>query len=533
MANTETELKLSCCPEDMEDLLAHPLLRSPSGRKPLARHQISRYFDTEDDALARGGLSLRVRTIGKKHFQTVKTTGTGGAGFSARGEWEAPVPEETPNPELIADWGLAGDFAKATGGRPLLLRFETDVRRATRMIKRPEGAVEIAVDRGLVRAGDAEDSIAEVELELKEGAPSLLHDLALELLATLSLGLGGPSKAARGYRLLGHTLDSPDPAKAREVSLAAEMTSEKAFHAIGQSCLEHLVANASVIIDGSDPEGVHQARVAIRRLRSALSAFRPMVAGLDTDRIQGELRWLMGILGPTRDADVFRETVLPPLAETLAQEPGWQALVAHFDTQRIAQAQAARDALSSSRFTALVITTLRWLDNGDWRLDGDRAGLRAAPLGKTARSVLKKRMTKVLKRGADFDHQPEEIRHALRVQVKKVRYTLDFLAPLYPETGTKAAMKAMKRVQDVLGQSNDITVGRAKLRNAARDAGAGAPLLAFIAGWAAGIIDGDRKAMEKDALDAWTALAALAPVWKLGDGNDGESGKGEKKGKKR
>jgi inorganic triphosphatase YgiF len=531
MANTETELKLSCASEKMQALLSHPLLRSPSGRKPVARRQISRYFDTEDDALSRDGLSLRVRTIGRKHIQTVKTKGTGGAGFSARGEWEASTQEETPNPELIAEWGLAADFTRATEGRPLLLRFETDVLRATRLVTRPDGEVEIAVDQGVVRAGDREDPIAEVELELKYGAPSLLHDLALELLETLSLGLGGPSKAARGYRLLGHKLESPNPTKAREVPLTPAMSSEAAFHAIGQSCLEHLVANGPIIVEGTDLEGVHQARVAIRRLRSALSAFRPMVAGPDTDRVRGELRWLMGILGPARDADVFREEVLPPLAKVLALEPGWEPLLAHFDSERAALAQNAKDALASGRFTALVISTLRWLDDGEWRRDKDRAAARAKPLGDTARSVLKKRMSKVLKRGADFDSQPPEIRHALRGTVKKVRYTLDFLAPLYPSGEAKTALKAMKRVQDVLGQSNDITVGQSKLRHAALDAGGDDPLLAFIAGWAAGTIDGDGKAMEKEAREAWAALRALPPIWKLGDRKPAHVGKAGKKGK--
>ncbi|WP_413208065.1 CHAD domain-containing protein [Rhodospirillum sp. A1_3_36] len=533
MANTETELKLSCEPKEMQALLSHPLLRSPSGRKPVARRQISRYFDTETDSLAKVGLSLRVRTIGRKHIQTVKTKGIGKAGFSARSEWEAPTQEDTPNPELIAEWGLAADFTRATGGHPLLLRFETDVHRATRLITRPEGKVEIAVDHGVVRAGDKEAPIAEVELELKYGAASLLHDLALELLETLSLGLGGPSKAARGYQLLEHKLESPTPTKARDLPLTAEMSSEIAFQTIGQSCLEHLVANSPIIIEGSDPEGVHQARVAIRRLRSALSAFRSMVAGADTDHIQGELRWLMGVLGPARDADVFRAEVLPPLAKVLALEPGWESLLAHFDSERITLARDARKALESRRFTALVIATLRWLDDGDWRRDQERAAARAALLGDTARSVLKRRMTKVLKRGADFDNQPAEIRHALRVTVKKLRYTLDFLAPLYPRGEAKTALKAMKRVQEILGKSNDITVGRAKLRHAALDAGAEAPLLAFIAGWAAGTIDGDSKAMEKEAREAWATLRALPQIWKLGDRkpvNVSKTGK-EKKGK--
>jgi inorganic triphosphatase YgiF len=514
MAPQETELKLSCRPEDLDAVLAHPLLRSPSGRKPIARRYVSRYFDTEDDALARAGLTLRVRIVGKTVLQTIKTKGSGAGGLTTRGEWEAPLSGESPDMDLVARWGLAEAVTAATGGRPLVPRFETDVSRATRLVRRPEGEVEIAVDRGMVRAGDnGQDPIAEVELELRGGDPALLHDLALELLADLPLGLGGPSKAARGYRLLGHAVETADPAKAQAVALAPDMPVEDAFRAIGQACLAHLEANAPVVLAGADPEGIHQARVAIRRLRSTMAAFRAMVAGEDGARVVNDLRWLMGILGPARDSDVFAEEILPALGATLSDDPGWPELIAHFERERASHSALAQEAMASPRFTALLLAAARWLDHGAWRRDGDRAVLRSLALGGAAEAVLAKRFKKVLRRGANFEDLPAEARHALRVQIKKLRYTLDFLAPLHDPEAVKATLKTLKTAQEVLGRSNDITVARAKLRSAALTEGAATPHLAFVAGWAAAALEGDRTTNEADARQAWAALVALTPPW--------------------
>ncbi len=508
----ERELKLLFPADQADSLLGHPLLASDNGRKPAAHRQISAYWDTADDALSRAGLTLRVRTIGKKRLQTVKTKGTETAGLFSRGEWEAPIQADVPEMTLLETWGLTEAFTTACNGQTIQTRFTTDVRRAKRVRNGGAARVEIALDRGEVVAGDRSDPIAEVELELLEGPPAHLYELALELNKAVPLQLGGLSKAARGYRLLGHIIPA-EPVKAADPGLTRGMPAADAFIRIGQSCLTQITGNMRCLLETDDPEGVHQMRVGVRRMRAAMTTFKTLIDGPDMEVVKAELRWLMSLLGPARDADVFDDEVLAPLVDDLADEPGLPALRAHFADRRVAANAATRDAVRSARFTALVLEAARWLEDGSWRTDPDRTPLRAEPVHKLADRVLGRRHRKVLKAGKHYEALGDEERHALRIQIKKLRYGLEFLAPLYPAKKTKGLSKTLKATQDALGSLNDFAVGRALLRDAAREAAPGTPDLAFAAGRAAGLLGGHREEALATARSLWQDIASTKAPW--------------------
>ncbi|MBK1663599.1 inorganic triphosphatase [Rhodospirillum rubrum] len=542
MANMETELKLSCPAERIGEVLDHPVMRSPGGRKPVSRHQISTYYDTADNALAKAGLSLRLRSAGRQHWQTVKTKGSERGGLHARGEWEARVATPLPDIALLEHWGLAEDFAAIIGERPLFPRVVTDIRRATRRVTTPTGVVEIAVDRGEVRAEEASEPIAEIELELIEGEVGALYDLALRLAETLPLALGSESKAARGFRLLGLG-EPPQAARAEAIPLDGAMPAEEAFWHIGRSCLDHVAANAPALIAASDDDAVHQMRIGIRRLRSAMTTFKAMIASEDTEAVKEDLRWLMGLLAPARDSEVFlaeslaplaaaalaqsKTTALPPaesspsaqgerppMPEDGAGAPGWAGLRDHFETESLAHQRAAREAVASPRFALLVLRATRWLDGGDWRGADERSAARTTPLGKAAAAVLRKRHKALRRAGRDFEDLSPEARHALRVHIKKLRYALEFLSDLYPEKPTRATLRVLKEAQEILGTAHDIVVAREKLRRAAASAGPGNPDLAFTAGWAAALNEDRQATLETAGRKAWEAVKAMDKVWK-------------------
>ena len=146
--------------------------------------------------------------------------------------------------------------------------------------------------------------LSEVELELKRGKAADLFQLAKTIAHKAPLELALVSKAERGYRLVAG--EKAGPSKAMAVTLKPEMSSSQAFRAIARACLRQLTDNVPVLHQG-DPEGLHQARVAVRRLRAAMSLFGELLRDDATQNVKNELKWLMGEFGPAREMDVLTE----------------------------------------------------------------------------------------------------------------------------------------------------------------------------------------------------------------------------------
>src|SRR6185436_12685764 len=192
---------------------------------------IAIYFDTPDGALARQGLTLRVREHDGGFIQTVKSAGgdsvgdgTGGAAL-VRGEWEDPVAGASPDPQAPQ----TGRFMPAEAADALRPLVRTDIARQTFMLRpNPETRIEAAADQGQVAAvaGDRCEPVCEIELELKEGEVAALYDIALDMLAVAPLRLERRSKSARGFRLAALSAEPEHVAvvHASEVTLDLLMT---------------------------------------------------------------------------------------------------------------------------------------------------------------------------------------------------------------------------------------------------------------------------------------------------------------------
>src|SRR5512134_61521 len=308
----EVELKLRLPPE----ALARLRRLSLPGAAPVARAVSERlhsiYFDTPELALRRAGLALRLRRAGRRWVQTLKGGGSAEAGLHRRSEWEGAV----PGPEL--------DLSRLRAPEAALLHqpevrealrpvFITEFRRRRRLLRFEGGdTVEFCVDRGEVRTEHAALPICEIELELKSGSPQRLFDLGFTLARELPVRLESASKAERGYALA--QAEPPAPRKAGTVELAPETSVNEAFKAIVRSCLTQLQANEDGMLEGRDPEYLHQMRVALRRLRSALGMFRAVLSREALEPPAQELKWLAAGLGPARDWDVFMGETLPRVA---------------------------------------------------------------------------------------------------------------------------------------------------------------------------------------------------------------------------
>jgi triphosphatase len=424
---------------------------------------VSTYYDTPDHALARCGSSLRVRRHGRHYVQTVKAAGE--AGEIGRGEWEDTVAGEHPDPHAT----LTGPFLSPEIAEQLRPLFRTEVTRTTiPLAPEPATRIEAAIDRGRIRNGDDTPParVSEIELELKSGAPSALYDIALKLLHVAPLRLEPRSKAERGYRLSEHDHGAAKAVHAATLELHPGISTEAALQRIGRACLDHMLRNESAALAG-DPDGIHQMRVAVRRLRAILSTFAPVLPREQRRWASVELRWFADILGDTRNFDVFASSLLRPARAALAPSSELDPLGAAVLRRRRAALKDVVKAISSTRYTEAVLALLRWFDGREWRASGDSSTL-DRPIEEIAPTLLERCRQKAEKRSRHFADQSAKQRHQLRIALKKLRYTAELLGSLYGAAETRHFVQRLKRLQDDLGDINDVRVGRGIVTSLAR-----------------------------------------------------------------
>jgi len=446
-APDEIEVKFALTDAAEAALANHPLLRSPGAAKPVGRRESTTYYDTAGGALAGLGASFRVRWAAGRHVQTLKLRD--GTGPFARGEWEWTLPGPQPDPAHLAETPLGG----APG--PLLPLFAVEVTRRARVIAYDGAAIELVLDRGTLRAGGREEPIREMELELKRGDPSALLRLARVLQTDLGLVLGAEAKSDRGRRLLS---GRPRPVeRGGAVTFPAGIVAAGAFRAIALSTLALLTANQPAAAAGV-MEGVHQMRVAIRRLRALLALFRPHLDPEAEARWSEGLRALGRVLGEARDWDVFLAETLPAAAADGVPET---VLAPLRDTARAEQSAAharMREEFARPALSALVLGLAAWVEDAASPSGDAGGGALARPLAELAPDLEERLERRARRRGRRIRHRDEEALHDLRKALKKLRYGIEFLAPLHRPKRVKRYLQHCKLLQERLGGLNDAAV---------------------------------------------------------------------------
>src|SRR4051794_12529757 len=197
----ELELKLELTREEMQRVRGHPALGNLAVGEPVTRTLRSIYFDTPDYRLRALGISFRLRSDGDSWQQTVKSATAVANGGSKPIEAEGAVERPEPDLQVIGNRRIRRKVEKAVSRSILEPVFETVVQRTTRQLHSAEGDLELALDEGVVRAGSAENSLCEAELELKSGSPACLLQTAAQLFATAPVRLAKGSRTERGYSL--------------------------------------------------------------------------------------------------------------------------------------------------------------------------------------------------------------------------------------------------------------------------------------------------------------------------------------------
>src|SRR5271169_2349318 len=250
----------------------------------------------------------------------------------------------------------------------------------------PGTRIEAAVDTGEIRAIDTgrSEPISEIELELEHGDPAALFDLALRLLETAPLRIETRSKSERGYRLVAGE-GAPPAVHAEPLCLDPRIVVEEAMRCIGRSCLTHMLRNEPAALAGQ-PEGIHQMRVALRRLRSLLSAVKDPLPEDERRSVGGELAELAAPLGSARNLDVFASELLSPLRIEHAAEIGWDALAAAAERARAEAYVRVDKEILSPQHTRAALRLLRWFEGRGWRSSQALAAqaLLTSPIGANA-----------------------------------------------------------------------------------------------------------------------------------------------------
>jgi CHAD domain-containing protein len=238
------------------------------------------------------------------------------------------------------------------------------------------------------------------------------------------------------------------------------MACDTAFRIVARGCLLDLTANQEAAHKG-DADALHQMRVALTRLRTAISFFSPMVADAQLTQLRRELKWLHANLGAVRDLDVAIER-LREADERAPATPNIQA----WERKRAESHQHLARALRSIRYRRLLGSITGWIDNGPWSIETGRQAThqRSRPIAAYSAHKLARWQEKLLKRSRKLQVMNAKTRHRLRLRNKKLCYSIEFLSDLYSDKRSSAQLTALthlRKAQKSLGQLNDDANGQA------------------------------------------------------------------------
>jgi CHAD domain-containing protein len=448
------------------------------------------YFDTADLRLARWGASLRHR--GGQGW-TVKLA-AGGTGDVLLRE-EHPFPGDDPAAPPPPAVELVRAFSRTA---PLIPIAHVGTLRTPTLLQLPDGTVvaEVVDDDVTVRSdGVVSGRFREVEVELDGGCP---EDLARAVETRLrSAGAGVAAALAKHLRALGYSA-SPD----REIDVPTLPKDPSAGDVVRRAiagAVERLILHDAMVRLDTDPEGVHQARVSTRRLRSDLRTFGPLLDPAWTKTTREELRWLGDVLGGARDTDVLLDRLRARVEGLPEAEQAGGAVIVDALTLSDKEAHAAvLDALRSDRYAALLENLVAAaLAPPLTAAAQERAAIAMPALARGPARALAKAVRRA---GND---PTDAVLHDIRIRAKRARYAAEAVAPAVGRQATRYAEVAAE-LQGLLGEHQDAVVAAAWLRTWA--AGSASPDAAFAAGSIAGLERADAVELRRGWRKVWRRL---------------------------
>ena len=429
------------------------------------------YYDTKDLRLLRRGVTVRFRR-GEPPGEvwTVKLpVGAPAVGLARREVALAGDEEEMP--ELAAD--LVRGWALGAPIKPVA-RLRTQ-RRQTTLSERDGRPLAVLDDDevSILRGARVTDRFHELEVELADQAPD---DLLPRLKERLEAAGAQPlDQVPKLVRALGPAALEPwelAPLDLGARPVAAEVV-RAGLLAAGARFVDH---QAAVVLD-EDPEGVHQARVGIRRLRSDLRTFAQLLDEDEVRPLRDELGWLARLLGAVRDLDVLLANLRADTVRLHPDDrPGADQLLVRLADQRATAYRELRQAMRSDRCAKLLANVARLLAAPPFASPDARQ-----PASEVVPALVRRPLRRLRREADSLGKTPDDAAlHRVRILAKRLRYATDVAAPLAGRPARRAT-KALAHLQDVLGDHNDACVALARLRELTENA-------APPAIWAAGML---------------------------------------------
>jgi len=422
------------------------------------------YFDTSDWRIHRARFTCRVRRKTSEAELTLKSMADAVGSMRSRTELTEPLLLEDAGTPSAAP-GACGEMTRLIGGRHTLVPiFSLRTNRTTFELYDDGGRLgEIAVDdTSIPVAEDAPARLQRIEVEVDAAAVARAQRFVDVLIAAAGLEPAGTSKFEAALLATGLEVASPAEALGPTV-VTADMTAGEAAFAILRKHFQVFLANEAGTRVGEDIEGLHDMRVATRRMRAAMGAFAPYLPAR-MQLLRSELGWIAASLGAVRDLDVqiermaeWREAAGHDRSHTL---DGIDALLA---LRRQRARKRMLFALDSRRYDRLVERFATSLRRGP--LQSFAPG-RVAILG-IAPDLVEKRYRRVRRQGDPIgSSSPPERYHELRIEAKKLRYALEFVGPIYGKQALAFSAR-VTALQDVLGLHQDAYVAIAELEEMA------------------------------------------------------------------
>lgn len=470
----EIELKLALPVSARRALLRHPMLRQAVITPP-TRRLYNIYFDTPEHELRQNGIALRLRRQGRQWLQTVKCAGESTGGLSSRPEWEGPYDGHAFDFSAVDRPEVRKRLERLRDRGSLVAVFETDFqRRSWHFETAPGSRVILAYDCGEIRANGRTEAISEVELEIAEGGTAPLLALARELASRVHLRPDNRSKAERGFAL---GCDTPlVPCQFNPPRLTADENPRAAFRKLALACLAQIQGNEQGVLRSDDPEFIHQMRVGLRRLRSALKSFQATLPAEFPVTFGDPLREFARHLGSARDRDVLVTDVIQPVSAAFPGDTRLAALIALAESERCRARSDAVAAVGGAAYGRLMLDLLAALHDQEFDLGDTSLQDFAGDSLLTARKQL-------LRRAREAETLAPPALHALRIAVKRLRYLLGFFPTLLPAKRHRQEAAQLSDLQADLGRINDLTNARTLLLPHSSSDATLAEALALVEGW--------------------------------------------------
>lgn len=444
-------------------------------------------FDSADFALQRRGITVTIVRQGSRFVEIVQRGDAAPSHQEVASQHTPPPLPELPSAALqpVFSYRLNRNVAPLGGN---LWRAE------------------MTIDQVEIETGDRRENYCRIGFRLIEGKGAPLAALLQALADRVTLRLTADQRWSVAFDLLRDR--PPAPVKAKLAALPAEAGNGAALRAIARAGLAHLLANNDCLVASGDAEAIHQMRVALRRLRSAMSLFKGMLNDPQSQSLRAELRWMQQLLGAARDGDVLLAEILQPLDQLYQFTPGYAGLRRHIEQMREGDREAMLAELMAPRFGQSLLRLACWLEQV-----GHGHPMADEPVRTLALATLGRRYRRVRKQMAQFNTLDETGRHACRIQIKKLRYTIDFFGGLLSDRRAGRFVAQLAAVQDSLGRLNDIATARKLLlqiaqHSADRDIA-----------WAAGLVAGWHQHRMLELLnqvwDGWHEVEKSPQFWKI------------------